>query len=108
MRCTVVEKDKREQLKQLKEEMAHWCCLMNACPTSSTVIALERWVEVVVERVLLVGVGVRGRTTTAQGHVVGKVEWVVVSEGMATGLVPSLAYQPSSTIVGSERLVVVV
>ena len=62
MRCTVAERDKKEPMKQLKEKMAHWGCLMNVCPTSSTVIALERWVEVVVERVLLVWVGARGQT----------------------------------------------
>ena len=82
---------------------AHWYYSRNACPTSSTVIVLERWVQG-----LVVVVEGRGQTTTAQGHVVGKVEWAVVSEGMATGLVPGLAYQPSSTIVRSERVVMVV
>ena len=69
-------------------------------PPSSTAIVLE-------QRVVLV-VGARGRTKTAQGHVEGTVEWVEGSEVMATGLVPGLACQPSSTIVGSERLVMVV
>ena len=91
MRCTVVGKDKREQLKQLKEETVHWCCLMNSCPTSSTVIALEQWVESVVELVLQV-VGVPNRTRTAQGHVAGREESVVGSVERATGLVPRFAY----------------
>ena len=107
VRCTVTERDKKEPVKQLKGTTAHWCCLMNACPMSSTVIALERWVELVVESVLQV-VGVRGQTKMAQGHVVRREEWVEGSEVVATGLVPGFAYQPSSTIVGSERVVLVV
>ena len=54
VRCTVAERDKKEPMKQLKEKMAHWGCLMNVCPTSATVIALERWAESVVESVLQV------------------------------------------------------
>ena len=81
---------------------------MNACPMSSSVIALERWAESAVESLLLVVVGVRGRTKTAQGHVEGREEWVEESEVVATGLVPGFAYQPSSTIVGSERVVLMV
>ena len=80
---------------------------MNACPTSSTVVALERWVELVMESALQV-VGVRGQTKTAQGHVVRREEWVVVSEVVATGLVPGFADYPSSTFVGTEQVVVVV
>ena len=57
---------------------------------------------------LLVVAVARGRTKTAQGHVEGTVEWVEGSEVMATGLVPGLACQPSSTIVGSERVVLMV
>ena len=57
---------------------------------------------------LLVVVGAQDRTTTAQGHVVKRVGSVEGSEGGVTGLVPGLAYQLSSTIVGSERVVVVV
>ena len=58
--------------------------------------------------VLMVVVGDRDRTRTAQGHVAGRVEWVEVMVEGATGLVPGLAYQPSSTIVRSERVVMVV
>ena len=57
---------------------------------------------------LLVVVVARGRTTTAQEHVVETVEWREGLEELATGLVPGLAYQPSSTIVGSERVVLMV
>ena len=57
---------------------------------------------------MLVVVVARDRTTTAQGHVEGSVEWVGVSVGEgATGLVPGFAYPPSSTIERSERWVVV-
>ena len=55
-----------------------------------------------------VGVGVRGRTKTVQGHVKGRVEWVEGSEVVATGLVPGFAGYPSSTTVESERIVGVV
>ena len=82
---------------------AYWCCLMNACPTSSTAKVLERWVQV-----LMVVVEGRGRTTTAQGHVEGTVEWVEGSEVVATGLVPGFAGYPSSTTVESEQIVGVV
>ena len=61
-----------------------------------------------VVRVLLMVVGGRGRTRTAQGHVAERGEWVEVLVEGATGLVPGLAYQPSSTIVRSERVVMVV
>ena len=98
VRCTVTERDKKEPVKQLKGMTVHWCCLMNVRPTSSTVIALERWVEVVVERVLLVVVGDRGRTRTAQVHVAGRVEWVEELAERATGLVPWFTGYPSSTI----------
>ena len=73
-------------------------------PTSLTAKALERWV---VSEVVGV-VGGRGRTTTVQEHVVKMVEWVEELGELATGLVPGLAYQPSSTIVGSERVVLMV
>ena len=104
MRSTVAEKDKKEPTEQLKEKMVHWCCLMNMCPTSSTVIALERWVVLVAELVLQVVVGARGRTKTSLGHVAGKVEWAVGSEKRATGLVPGFAAYLSSTTVESERV----
>ena len=87
--------------------MAH-CYLADVGPTSSTAKVLERWVVLEVVKVLLVVVGGRGRTTTVPKHVVGRVEWVVVSVGMATGLVPRFADYPSSTTVESERVVVVV
>ena len=87
---------------------AHWYYSRNACPKSSTAVVLERWVVLEVVRVLLVVVGGRGRTTTVPKHVVGRVEWVVVSVGTATGLVPRFADYPSSTTVESERIVVVV
>ena len=64
-------------------------------------IALER-------RVVLEVVGGRGRTTTAQEHIVETVEWGEGLEELATGLVPGLACQPSSTIVGSEWVVLMV
>ena len=64
-------------------------------------IALER-------RVVLEVVGGRGRTTTVQEHVVETVEWVEGLGELATGLVPGLAYQLSSMIVGSERVVLMV
>ena len=86
--------------------MAH-CYLVDAGPTSSTAKVLERWVESVVESVLQV-VGVQGQTKTAQGHVVRREEWVEGLEVVATGLVPGFAYQPGSTIVGSERVVLMV
>ena len=38
----------------------------------------------------------------AQGHIIRREERVEGSEVMATGLVPGLTYQPSSTIVGLE------
>ena len=57
---------------------------------------------------LLVVVVTQGRTRTALGHVARRVEWVEVLVEGATGLVPGLAYQPSSTIVRSERVVMVV
>ena len=57
----------------------------------------------VVGSVLLVVVGGRGRTTTAQERVVRMVEWEEVLEGRATGLVPGFAAYPSSTTVESER-----
>ena len=43
-----------------------------------------------------------------QGHVAGREEWVEGSEVVATGLVPGFAYQPSSTIVGSEQVMLMV
>ena len=57
---------------------------------------------------MLAVVGVRGRTKTAQGHVVRKEEWVAGLEVMATGLVPGFAAYPSSTFIGTERIEVVV
>ena len=71
---------------------------MSVCPTSSTAIVPERWVEMVVGMVLLVVVGARGRTRTAQWHVAGRVEWVEESAERAMGLVPGFAGYPSSTI----------
>ena len=56
----------------------------------------------------LVVAGVRGRTKTAQGHVVRRVESVEGLEERATGLVPGFAGYPSSTTVESERIVGVV
>ena len=53
---------------------------------------------------LLVVAVARGRTTTALGHVVGKVWSVAGSEKRATGLVPGFAAYPSSTTVESERV----
>ena len=53
-------------------------------------------------------VGARGRTRTAQGHVAGRVGWVEVLVGVATGLVPGFTGYPSSTFVGTERVVVAV
>ena len=108
IRSIVAGKDKKEAIEQLREKTAHWCYLMDAHPTSSTVIALERWGVLEVVRVLLAVVGGRGRTTTVQGHVVRKEELVVVSVEMATGLVPGFAGYPSSTTVELERMVVVV
>ena len=67
---------------------------------SSTAVVLEQWVWV-----LLVVVGVRGQTKMAQGLIEGREEWVEGSEVVAMGLAPSFAYQPSSTIIGSERVV---
>ena len=72
---------------------AHWYCLVDACPTSSTVAVLERWVSV-----LLVVVEVPGRTRRERvldGATRVSVEvWVSDS----TGLVPGFAGYPSSTI----------
>ena len=76
---------------------AHWYCLMNACPTSSTVIALERWVDSVVELVLQV-VEVPNQTRMVQGHIAGREEWVEVLGELAMGLVPKFAGYPSSMI----------
>ena len=106
--CTGAGKDKKEAIEQLREKTAHWCYLMDAHPTSSTVIALERWGVLEVMRVLLAVVGGRGRTTTVQGHVVRKEELVVVSVETATGLVPRFAGYLSSTTVELEQIVWVV
>ena len=57
---------------------------------------------------LLVVVEARDQTMMSQGHVAERVEGVEGSGELATGLVPGLAYQPSSTIVRSERVVMVV
>ena len=75
-------------------------------PTSLTAVVLERWVVLV--EVLLVVVGVQGRTKTALGHVEAKGGSVEVLVEMGTGLVPGFADYPSSTTVESERMVVVV
>ena len=48
----------------------------------------------------------RGRTTTAQGHVKGTVEWGEGLGVVATGLVPGFAGYPCSTFVGTERVAV--
>ena len=82
--------------------MAH-CYLVDAGPTSSTAKVLERRVWV-----LLLVVEVQDQTTTAQGHIAGRVEWAKVLVGLATGLVPGFADYPSSTFVGTERMVVLV
>ena len=76
---------------------------MNVCPTSSTVVALERWVEV-----LLVVVGGRGRTKRGQVLDGATQVWGEVSVSSSTGLVPGLAAYPSSTTVESERVGVMV
>ena len=57
---------------------------------------------------MLVVAVARVRTTTALGHVVGKVWSVAGSEKRATGLVPGFAAYPSSTTVESERVGVMV
>ena len=57
---------------------------------------------------MLAVVGVRGRTKTAQGHVVKRGELVVGSGKGATGLAPGFAGYPCSTFVGTEQVAVMV
>ena len=88
--------------------MTAHCYLVDAGPMSSTAKVLEQWVVLEMGRVLLVVVGARGRTRTAQGHVATTREWVIERVKCSTGLVPGVAGYPSSTFVGTERMVVVV